>query len=44
MPQIFRVGPYLIIYDDRQAAAVMAGIQDHYYDALRALAGLYGQL
>ena len=30
------------IYDDRQAAAVMSGVQERYYKALRALASLYG--
>lgn len=30
------------IYDDRQAAAVMSGVQKRYYKALRALASLYG--
>lgn len=30
------------IYDDRQAAAVMSGVQERYYKALRALAALYG--
>ena len=30
------------IYDDRHAAAVMSGVQERYYKALRALASLYG--
>ena len=31
-----------LIDDDRQAAAVMSGVQERYYKALRALASLYG--
>ena len=30
------------IYDDRQAAVAISGVQERYYKALRALASLYG--